>query len=424
MDEFKTGYYLSKLNTIYPYFLNVHSVLECEYKSIRTQNEIKNGHIMLVDKGTETIVQYLNNKCKEYLIFLIPDLEEKIKLLDNGIEDVLKKYLNKNEIDINLYNLEDNIDKQEYEIITNEIHILIKNFYLSFKEELITFQTEFIPLFLKNYKVIIDSYFLVDIVTLNNYNDYIPDKKSDNFMIRTIPYDEDIIYRFRFNEQFYKINNVLEWFNKKEYCFLYPVDFGSLTINLNLKKLSNELLNFYYNKWILNYFGLYLFSDNNNFSWDKNILKLETNKISLNFSKYYSYFESIFDKYNIFTINLINPLMLYELGLETCNTNNYQEELNKLYEEEEIMQRDDYINQNIGDKKIFEIRNLEEAIIILKIHLDGSTVIYDNYHNNYRNYSSGLGFHENNSLGYNFKKYKPNTKYIDFDFSKKYNDPN
>jgi hypothetical protein len=116
--------------------------------------------------------------------------------------------------------------------------------------------------------------------------------------------------------------------------------------------------------------------------------------------------------------------MLYELGLETCNTNNYQEELNKLYEEEEIMQRDDYINQNIGDKKIFEIRNLEEAIIILKIHLDGSTVIYDNYHNNYRNYSSGLGFHENNSLGYNFKKYKPNTKYIDFDFSKKYNDPN
>ena len=421
INEFKTGYYLSKLNTIYPYFLNVHSVLECKYNSIRTKKEFENGHIMIVDKGTETIVQYLNNKCKEYLIFLIPDLEEKIKLLDNDIEDVLKNNLNENEIGIDLYN----IDKQKYETITNDIDTLIRNFYLLFKEELIRFQTEFIPLFLKNYKVIIDSFLLVDIVTLNNYNTYISDKKSDNFMIRTIPYDEDIIYRFRFNKQFYEINNVLEWFDKKEYCFLYPVDFGSSDINLDLPKLSNELLNFYYNEWILRYFRLHLYSDNNKFSWDKNILNIEEmNKISLNFSKYYSDFESIFNKYNIFTINLINPLYLYQLGLQTANTNNYQEELNKLYEEEKIMQRDDYIDQNIGNKKIFEIKNLEEAIIILKIHLDGQTVIYDNYHNNYSNYSSGLRFHENNGLEYNYKNYNPNTKYIDFDFSKKIDDSN
>ena len=88
------------------------------------------------------------------------------------------------------------------------------------------------------------------------------------------------------------------------------------------------------------------------------------------------------------------------------------------------MQRDDYIDQDIGNKKIFEIKNLEEAIIILKIHLDGSTVIYDKYHNNYRAYSTGLGFHEKNGLESIIKPYNPNIEYINFDFSKKYNDPN
>ena len=48
--------------------------------------------------------------------------------------------------------------------------------------------------------------------------------------------------------------------------------------------------------------------------------------------------------------------------------------------------------------------------------MDGSTVIYDNYHNKYRNYSGGLGFHENNGLEHNDIYYDPIQKYIDFDF--------
>ena len=69
---------------------------------------------------------------------------------------------------------------------------LIKTFYLSLSREIIQFQTDFVPLFLQNYKTLIDSYMIVDIFTLNKYYDFISDKKCDNFMIKTEPYIEDI----------------------------------------------------------------------------------------------------------------------------------------------------------------------------------------------------------------------------------------
>lgn len=56
--------------------------------------------------------------------------------------------------------------------------------------------------------------------------------------------------------------------------------------------------------------------------------------------------------------------------------------------------------------KLFNINTLEEACEILQILLNGETVIYDDYHNKYRGYSSLLNFNNANGLSnkYNLDK--------------------
>ena len=404
INEFITGYYLSQLKNIYPYFLDVHSVLKCPYSSDRTKNKVEEGQIMIVDKGTETIYQYLNRKIKEYLQRLIPDLETKINKLDSDIENLLNEELTKEQKVMYDWELKKNIGIEKYNDIRSQIENFIKEFYSSLSFEIIQFQTEFLPLFIKNYKVIIDSFLLVDVVTLSQYHNFITDKKSDNFMIKTEPYIDGkthIDFQFGPDGKKYKLKNICEWNDGKEFCFLYPVDFGSSGNIGNSTKLSPELSTFFYNSWIWHYCRSNLYSDNNNTSFESgNILKLEGYKIMIEFSKFNSKYNDLFNKYNLFEINIINPLNLYFEGL-TSNDNKRQisEEVNELIQKEGIDTKQDYRFQLVTTKS-FNITTLEEAINILNILLNGSTVIYDGTTLEYRGYSGSLEFLRNNNQGY------------------------
>lgn len=258
--EFKTGYMLSKLRSEYPYFLNVHSLFKCDYVS-RNQRSV-NGQVMVVDKESETIYNYLNRKSREYILHLIPDLKTKVNELDEKITEIINKNLTNEEKQFYDWELKKQ-NKEKYDYIFSEINELVRNFYLSLSTEIIQFQTEFIPLFLQNYKTLIDSYMIVDILTLKKYNNYIFDKKSDNFMVKTEPYNDNKTHiNIKLGSKEIKINNVCEWYDTKEYCFLYPVDFGSGG-TMDYPELHEDLLPYFLNQWIHHYSRLTLFSDVN-----------------------------------------------------------------------------------------------------------------------------------------------------------------
>ena len=117
-NEFKIGYHLSKLRSEYPYFLNVHSLLECDYIS-SSSISIK-GQVMIVDKGTETIYSYLNRKSKEYILYLIPDLEARVNELDEKITEIIN-------------NLSDN----EKELVDNQLQKKTKQNIIKLFQKLI-----------------------------------------------------------------------------------------------------------------------------------------------------------------------------------------------------------------------------------------------------------------------------------------------
>jgi hypothetical protein len=395
-NDFKTGYQLSKLRSEYPYFLNVYSLLECDY--VPSNGKSKKGQVMVVDKGSETIYNYLNRKSKEYILNLIPDLEAKVNKLDEKIIKIIND-LTDDEKKLFDFQLEKK-DKKKYDLIISEINELVKKFYLSLSREIIQFQTEFVPLFLQNYKALIDSYMIVDIFTLNKYNNYISDKKSDNYMVKTEPYVENKTHvNIKLGSTDIRINNICEWHNTKEYCFLYPVDFGSGG-NMDYPKLDKGLLSYFLNEWISRYSRLEIYSDilKNNLE-SGNILFTDGDKIKFNFSKFSSDNEItnlnlklIFDKYNPFKIKIFNPLRIYVEGMESMIDD--KKELQMLLEKNPLKEND----FRSFSKKLFNINTLEEACEILQILLNGSTVIFDNYHQKYRRYSSTIDFRNINGL--------------------------
>lgn len=400
-NDFKTGYQLSKLRSEYPYFLNVYSLLECDYVS--SNGKSKKGQVMVVDKGSETIYNYLNRKSKEYILNLIPDLEAKVNELDEKIIKIIND-LTDDEKKLYDFQLEKK-DKKKYDLIISEINELVKNFYLSLSREIIQFQTEFVPLFLQNYKALIDSYMIVDIFTLNKYNNYISDKKSDNYMVKTEPYvDNKTHVNIKIGSTDIRINNVCEWHDTKEYCFLYPVDFGSGG-NMDYPELNKDLLSYFLNQWIGYYSRLTLYSDvyNNNLE-SGNILQLISDKIKFNFSKFSSdnkitnlNFKIIFDKYNLFQIKILNPLYDYVNDLIQKLYKNFRPtELNMLLKENPL-EINDFRFQMVTNK-LFNINTLEEASEILHILLNGSTVIYDNEDKKYKAGDNSIVFCEANGL--------------------------
>jgi hypothetical protein len=404
LDEFKTGYQLSKLRSEYPYFLNVHSLFECNYVS--KIGEPKNGQVLVVDKGTETIYNYLNRKSKEYILNLIPDLEVRVNELDEKITKIINTNLTDEEKTFYDSKLEEK-DKIKYDFILSEINELVKEFYLSLSREIIQFQSEFIPLFLQNYKALIDSYMIVDIFTLNKYNNYIGDVKSDNFMIITEPYVENKTHvNIKLGLKDIRINNVCEWHNTKEYCFLYPVDFGSGG-NMDYPKLNDDLLPYFLNQYISHYSRLSLGSDVRNINLESgNILSLKS-IITFKFSKFSSdnnitklNLETIFKKYNLFKIKIFNPLQCYVKGMESMIDNTINRiELDRLLTESQLKKND--FRFHSFSKKLLNINTLEEACEILQILLNGNTVIYDDIQNNYKSYSNCIDFITANGLSKN-----------------------
>ena len=415
--EFITGYYLSTLKPIYPYFLDVHSVLKCPFTSERSNNEIM-GQVMVVDKGTETIYQYLNRKTKEYFIYLIPDLKERIDMMDQSIQEILDSFLSKEHQQLG-YGLEATIGSDKYNDIIGKIDIVVRDFYLSLSSEYVQFKTEFVPLFIKNYKVIIDLFLLIDVLTLNQFQDFIVDIKSDNFMVKTEPYvDGKTHIAFELGGSNFKLNNVCEWHNDKEFCFLYPVDFGSSEINdiRNSNRLSPELAMFFYNSWIEHFSRLSLYSDNydNNFN-NGNILSMSgEGDIYIKFSTFNSKFYQIFDKYNLFKIRINNPLSLYFMGIQTNQGNNdLHAERQQLISTSGIDEDVDFRFQRAASKT-FNITTLPEAVNIIYILINGSSVIYDTSQKKYRQFSGGLGFSEHNGLEYSYHDFNDKDVYKTF----------
>lgn len=403
LNDFKSGYMLSKLKSEYPYFLNVYSLFNCDYVP---RNSIKsvNGQVMVVDKGHETIYNYLNRKSREYILDLIPNLVDRVRELDENITRIINDNLTEEEKELDEWNFKEK-NKEKYDYIISTVSELIKIFYLSLSREIIQFQTEFVPLFLKNYKTLIDSNMIVDIFTLNKYNNYINDKKSDNFMIITEPYVENKTHvNIKLGSKDIRINNVCKWHNSKEYCFLFPVDFGSGG-SMDHPKLNEGLLSYLLNQWIHYYSRLSLYSDNNKNNLESgNILSLNKSKIAFKFSKFSSYNEitklniqTIFEKYNPFIIKIFNPLEFYFEGMISMIDNTIHDaELRSLLEQNPLEQND-YRFQMIT-KKIFNINTLEEACEILKTLLNGNTVIYDDYHKKYMSYGNSIDFYNINGL--------------------------
>jgi hypothetical protein len=362
---------------------------------------------MVVDKGSETIYNYLNRKSKEYILNLIPDLEAKVNQLDEIITRIINENLTNEEKEFYDWELEQK-NKEKYDYIISEINELVKKFYLSLSREIIQFQSEFVPLFLQNYKTLINSYMIVDIFTLNKYNNYIGDKKSDNFMVITEPYVENKTHvNIKLGSKDIKINNVCEWHDTKEYCFLYPVDFGSGG-NMDHPKFNEDLLPYFLNQWINHYSRLTLVSDVNNTNLESGNILFLSSIIKFKFSKFSSNnkitnlnLETIFDKYNLFQIKIFDPLQYYVTGMESMIDDTiHRTELDRLLKESRL-KKNDYRFQRIT-KKLFNINTLEEACEILQILLNGSTVIYDDIHNNYRGYSNLIDFSSVNGLSKNY----------------------
>lgn len=417
-DDFRTGYLLSKLKPEYPYFLNVYSLFKCDYVPIRGQESIS-GQVMVVDKGSQTIYDYLNRKSKEYILNLIPDLEIRVNQLDEEIIKIINDNLTDEEKSLYDYQFKEQ-NLQKYNDVISKINEPVKNFYLSLSREIIQFQTEFVPLFIQNYKTLIDSYMAVDIFTLNKYNNYIGDKKSDNFMVQTEPYKENKTHiNIKLGSANIRIKNVCEWINTREYCFLYPVDFGSGG-NMNYPKLNDVLLPYFLNDWIKRYSNLSLYSDNMNNNLESgNILSLNENEIEFKFSKFSSRnkitelsIETILKKNNPFKIKIFNPLKFYFYGMES---NNSCEGLNKLLEQnplEELLEQNpleenDYRFQSKSNK-FYNIKTLGEACEILQTLLSGYTLIYNEEQEKYRPYSNAIDFYRANGLGNNAYLYNEN----------------
>ena len=421
-DEFKTGYMLSKLRHKYPYFLNVHSLFKCNYIPRGTTHTI-DGQVMVVDKGGETIYQYLNRKSKEYIFNLIPDLETKVSQLDDTICSIINQYLNDDDKILSEWTLKEKYP-DKYHTVIYKISECIQLFYSAFTKEIIQFQNEFVPLFIQNYKSLIDSYILVDIITLNYYNNYISDKKCDNFMVITEPYVLDKTHiNIQVGAKNIRINNICKWHNSMEYCFIYPVDFGSVG-NMNYPTLPPQLASHFLNQWIYKYSQLHLYSDihENNIATG-NILSLTQNKIQFKFSKFSAHnnitkldISTLFDKYNPFFIKIFNPLTFFFEGLiSNYNTSRRSDELDALLQQFPL-DANDYRFQTITPKH-FNINKLDDAVDIIQIFSSGHTVVYDEHSHQYRSYSNSIDFYTVNGLIKNSTPFNHTSVYKNFDLT-------
>jgi len=380
IEEFRTGYYLSKLRDIYPYFLNVHTILNCKYKP-RTSDMIKEGHILIADKGTETVYQYLNRNTLEYFNKNIPEVQKKTLELDSEIE----------KIENNVTMIKD--DKMKH------IEELIKKNYLDLSIEYVKFKTDFEKLFIHNYKIMLNLYLLLDVVVMTSYNNYFTDKKSDNYMVKSEKETDLNKTHVEFNvnhggsSKSFKIDNTCIWGDNREHCYIYPVDFGSCNINFDYYDDLKDLQVIFLNQWIWSLMRLNLYSDVKHSPENGNFISIGGgNPFRINFSKYYKNYnyKNIFDIYNPFSINIINPLYIFSLSFETYTFTDTEKQTTK-----KMIDNNDYRFQHISTNKYNNI-NLLHAIQIIHIFFSGDTVRKDR--DEYHSSSGSLSFYRINGM--------------------------
>ena len=245
---------------------------------------------------------------------------------------------------------------------------------------------------------------IIDIFTLSKYNFYIADKKSDNIMIITEPYVENKTHvNIMLGSTNIRINNVCDWGGVKEYCFPYPVDFGSVD-SIKNPTLTPALMNYYLNQWIAWYSRHKLYSDNNEIDLKSGkILSLQGRHISFQFSNFSSSnrftkieLKYLFHELSPFKINIFNPFQHYILG-RTDIMGHDDDRLRQGLIEESKLERGDYRFQG-GGNKLFNINTLEEACKFLQLLLKGNTLTYDSDRQQYFSNSEAINFYHANQI--------------------------
>lgn len=370
LQEFKNAYYISRLNErypSYPYFLNVHALLNCNYMSRNKQQT--NGHAMIIDMGTETVIKYMGRHVSTYMKKIIPGFEKKINQMDAEIKATLIRHRI------------DSPDDRNYTITDEcgaDISLIVSEFYRSMGDAFHTFRSDFLPKFLENYKKILDLFILLDILILNEHGVYMVDKKADNLMIRTERYEAGTARYIEVVHENTRIlfDNTLEWDDGAERCYIYPVDFGSIDDIVPRNRtdqppdISVETLN----NWIHATCSNYLYSDDKTIG-ENNILRLGRLMFRLEFSHYqmYAYISDIFTRHDIFHFTMVHPLYFFEFGLP---------------------------------EHIEHMNTFDDALAIIDILKGGHTFIFDNFDKKIRGYSSGLSFMESNGIREPFE-YEP-----------------
>jgi len=247
LNEFIGGYNLSRLKIFYPHFINVYEYTQC-YKNGRRMD------VLVAQKGSETLWTYLCKHTYAYITKILPDYEEIVDNLDKIFTDTLEMYgVTRHEgnfvapdgtgiysIDISKY------DEEPIKILKTNI----TNTYKDRINDIITariapayykFITEFVDVFIKNLRVIWEEFFLLDVLTLSYYGTFISDKKYDNFMINTETHVDGTCNHIEINfgpgyHDKAQIINTITWDNEHyEDIYIYPVDFGSLSVTDNMK---------------------------------------------------------------------------------------------------------------------------------------------------------------------------------------------
>jgi len=175
--DFKLGYMVSLLKPIYPYFIDVYTLMNCELTKNRTNRIVKNGDVLISQKGGDDI--YSMSRKNFFYYIKIDEIEIQLDNTDSVIKEIY---------------ISDRYDEERQQIIKekinpllkqmhNEIEIEYKKLINPYMEQLVLFKNNFKTDLLTNLEVIFKQFFVLDILTLLYLGFCIFDKKSDNFMI-------------------------------------------------------------------------------------------------------------------------------------------------------------------------------------------------------------------------------------------------
>jgi hypothetical protein len=332
-NDFVVAYCISTLKPVYPYFINVYGYTRC------MKNE-KQMDVLVTQKANETIYKYFCRNTYNYIKTIIPDYEDIVSRLDEIFDETMEEHNITYESDLETLDIT-KWDSEEQKLLKNNVRKSYEDKAMPIFEKLfgsyIKFK-DFVSTFMKNLAVISNQYFLLDMITLCYLGDFVSDKKSDNFMITTKPYEEGSGKNIMVNlgDDKLKILNTITWDNTNyEHVYIFPVDFGSTdpeniissiltSEKLTIKNIS-EIDPYIIKKFIFSNLHTYFYSDsklkNNPDSLKQNIISklVGPGNMSIRFSRNVNNF--IIDKYNPFKFSFSDPVELLGEGINNGTIN-------------------------------------------------------------------------------------------------------